>query len=250
MAVIGSFLLLFAVIKSLSPEKEYEPPIDYIGRRLYRPIFFGTDDNPTKKSVKNQEEIFNEDEAFKDEVVENVEISDGPKSEPEPKKEESTPKTVEPSPMKKEEVNKTSITNSDNAESYFKQLIQDYQQNVLTKRKYRNDVVVRYYRHSSDQDRAKILVDFGFYLHERPVSKLRFDTVDSNVIYYGHDFPERDLKLITYLLVKNGIPIKSIRPFKDYDGWKRKSLEIGGIPKLQMKPTLTFSQIQNYKVQE
>ena len=103
--------------------------------------------------------------------------------------------------------------------------------------------------HSGDDgSKAELLVDYGFYLHVRPVQKDRYNTINSNVIYYGHEFPERDLKLIAYLLVKNGIPIKRLQPFKDYDGWKKKSLEIGGNPKLENQPTLTFSQIREYSI--
>ncbi|MCP4459389.1 MAG: hypothetical protein GY816_15410, partial [Cytophagales bacterium] len=159
--------------------------------------------------------------------------------------EETTPlktQVEEPDVVAEEPVK---IVDSD-SESYFTEMIRDYKENVLAKRKYRNDVVIRYYKHESDMDKALVLVDYGFYLHERPVDKARYKSTNSNVLYYGQEFPENDLKLIAYLLIKNGIPIKRLRPFKNYDGWKSKSLEIGGNPALRNQQILTYSQIQAY----
>jgi len=232
-AFIGTAFLILTSIKLFLPAKEYIPPVDEIGMKLYRPIFFG--ESTKRPVVKNKIKEDSEDTLPVKVAVEE------PKVEIEkPKVEIEKPKIIVEKPKRD--------LASEADESYFLDMIEDYKANVLTERKYRNDVVVRYYRHESDGDKAGLLVDFGFYLHVRPVNKERYKTVSSNVIYYGHEFPEQDLKLIAYLLVKNGIPIKRLQPFKDYDGWKKKSLEIGGNAKLMNKPTLTFSQIQAYSV--
>lgn len=209
----GFVFLIMTAIKNLSPEKK--APVDEIGMKLYRPIFFGTKDKPRKKAT------------IKKPVKEN----------PLPEKIKEKPVTV---------TTKKTNTASSSDEDYFSKMIQDYKTNVLTKRKYRNDVVVRYYRHESDGDKAQLLVDYGFYLHERPLGRNRYENLSSNIIYFGQEFPERDLKLIAYLLVKNGIPIKELRPFKDYDGWKKKAIEIGGSSKLADSPVLSFEDIRSF----
>ncbi len=131
-------------------------------------------------------------------------------------------------------------------EVFFKEMIQNYKENVLRTRKYRNDVVIRYYKHDQDQEKAKILNEFGFYLHERPVSKYRKSTLRSNTIHYGEDFPLRDIQLIAYLLLENGVEIKRIAPFKNYGGWKHKSIEIGADASLKKATSLSLSDIRNY----
>lgn len=219
MVSIGSVFLMLTVIKILSPQTETLMPVDEIGMKLYRPIFFHTKEktpritalstkigeySSTKKPIKQSDDV----------VAGGNDIS----------------------------------TSAD--ESYFLEMIQEYKTNVFNKRKYRNDVVVRYYRHASDGDRVRLLVDYGFYLHVRPVGRHHYKNLDSNVIYFGQKFPEKDLKLIAYLLVKNGIPIKQLQPFKNYNGWKKKAIEIGGRAKFVEHPTLTFSEIRTFKMKK
>jgi len=219
LAVMGIVFLILTAIKALSPEQEYEPPRDEIGMRLYRPIFFGGKEDPVKTQIVK------------------TEVKEIP---------EETPRVK--TPVKEPEVvtEETVVVPKSDDDSYFSEMIRDYKANVLTKRKYRNDVVVRYYKHESDVDKALVLVDYGFYLHERPVDKTRYKSTNSNVLYYGREFPEGDLKLIAYLLVKNGIPIKRLQPFKNYDGWKKNALEIGGNPALSDRAILTYAQIRAY----
>lgn len=223
LASIGFFFLILTAVKFLSPEEEHLAPVDEIGMKLYRPIFFGKGEQP-KKSAKIKKKI---DPVFEDEFPTKSAVAE------------------------LEKVKKEPVTNSiPDSEAYFVEMVSAYRANVLTKRKYRNDVVVRYYQHESDQDKAHVLVDYGFYLHVRPLHSYGYKSTDSNVIHYGKDFPERDLKLIAYLLIKNGIFIKQIQPFKDFDGWKKRSIEIGGDPKLENQPTLSFGEIRAYSIQD
>ena len=214
---LGVAFIVLTAINLLSPEAP--APIDEIGMKLYRPIFFG------KANVAVTNPILKK------------------------KTKKTEPKALSPvKPIDQKEVAKTKVQPIDNSsnETYFNHLIKEYKATVLSKRKYRNDVVVRYYKHEPDSASANILVDYGFYLHIRPVAKARFKTQNSNVIYYGHEFPERDLKLIAYLLVKSGIPIKRIQAFKDFDGWKQKSIEIGGRAKFNQLKTLSLSDIRSF----
>ena len=134
---------------------------------------------------------------------------------------------------------------------YVLGLIEEYKANVLSKRKYRNDVVVRYYRHEKDGDKATFLVEYGFYLHERPIkNQKRYKEKTTNVIYFGHEFPESDLKFITTMLLENGMKIKRLEPFKDYDGWKRKAIEIGYSTRFEKLDVMSVEDVRDFSMPE
>jgi len=226
-----TFLVLTA-IKMAIPHPEPKKPIDVIGMELYKPIFYGTGN----ETLDKREPIVTEE--FQDDELPAIEETNKPAKKPANK----------PAPIKKPTPSKTSSFSTADDQAFFDEFIADYEQNVQTKRRYRNDVVVRYYRHRSDSTRADVLVGYGFYLHVRPTATPeQYETYDTNIIYYGKDFPERDIKLIAYLLVTNGIGIKELRPFKLADGWKHNSIEIGTNVKLTNKPALTLSQIRSFK---
>lgn len=223
-----TFLVLTA-IKMIIPHPEPKPPVDVIGMELYKPIFFGIRADAPKAQPSPDEQDF-QDDAYR------------------PSDEKTEAIVEKPAPAKPKNVRTSSPVNAADDQAYFEQFISDYKENVQSKRRYRNDVVVRYYRHQSDSTRADVLVPYGFYLHVRPiVSTEQYENYDTNIIYYGKDFPERDIKLITYLLVQNGIGIKAIRPFKLADGWKHNSIEIGTNVKLVNQPILTLAQIRSFK---
>jgi len=228
LAIALMFLVLTA-IKMVLPHTEPKKPVDVIGMELYKPIFFGTATDREVENTAIQSEEYQDDDyqPLEEKPVEEVAKKPLPKA--------ITAKVTKP-------------TASADDQAYFDQFIIDYKENVQAKRKYRNDVVVRYYRHLPDDTRADVLVGYGFYLHIRPVSNPEHDEkYGSNIIYYGKDFPERDIKLIAYLLLQNDIKIKEIRPFKDKDGWKHNSIEVGANIKIHQKPALTLSQIRNFK---
>jgi hypothetical protein len=203
---------------------------------MYRPIFFA--------DKRDRDFGMLPDSVVKAEYI-------PPKEEPkeEPKKapqEEPKEQPKKPEPRKKLVAEGDTDKLSDKA--YFENLIASYKENVLSVRRYRNDVVVRYYRHEPDGDKAKALVKYGFYLHERPVNDtVKYANEISNVIYYGGDFPERDIKLIAYVLMQNGIELKKLKPFKDYTGWKYKSIEIGNDPSLNNKPAITLKELREFE---
>jgi hypothetical protein len=228
---IALVFVVFVAIKMVMPHAEPQKPVDVIGMQLYRPIFFGTDaDLQYEKKSEASDELQPPDPHLTENVT----------------KEKVKPVAVA-SPQTKEAV-LYSPSNEDDDERYFEQFLINYKEEVQSKRKYRNDVVVRYYKHEADGERANLLVDYGFYLHIRPVNNPdHYATFESNILYYGKEFPERDIKLIAYLLVRNGIGIKKILPFKDYDGWKRKSIEIGANARLQNAPVLSLSEIRYFK---
>ena len=218
--------LVLSAIKFIIPHPEPKEPVDEIGMRLYRPIFFGEADAISQFESDQEKENSDEEERI-DEAIE-------------PAIEEVV---VEPQAETKVTVEKF------DASKYLDDLILAYRRNVLSKRKYRNDVVVRYYHHEPDGDKVSVLSQYGFYIHERPIpDEKRYQEFGSNVIYYGHDFPESDLRFIAAILISNGMDIKSIQPFKDYDGWKHKSIEIGANPRVDKKKALTLQEIRDFKV--
>lgn len=220
--VLIILFLILGAIKSFLPHPKPAKQVDFVGIDLFKPVLYGSLSESRVEVKKKNEES---EDVFVD-IEENT-MDEENTSIPE---RETVPVGA-------------AVTNE---QEYFSQLLNEYKQEVLKNRRYRNDVVVRYYKHSPDGDKANVLVDYGFYLHVRPVSDSgRYESTMSNVIYYGEDFPKSDLKLITYLLVSNGIGIKEIRRFKDFDGWKRNSIEIGGDPKLTNSNTLTFQAIRN-----
>ncbi len=238
--VLGLVFLGLAAIKSLLPHPEPKRDIDLVGMALYRPVLYG--ENSSKKTSQNERK--KPTQTFVDNVEEES-PSENIVEEKRPKETKETTKKVAP---KKSTPKSNSVKSGLNDSEYFEQMVVDYKNNVLSKRKYRNDVVVRYYKHVPDGDRAEVLVDYGFYLHERKVrDSVRYNSIMSNVIYYGMDFPIEDLKLITYLLVDSGLEIKEIRRFKDFDGWKRNAIEIGGDPKLDNKPIISLQSIRSLK---
>lgn len=217
-------ILVMVVIQKMLPHHEPPKPTDKIGMKLYRPLFFGTSDD---KPAEVPEDVFQDTAPDEAEVLEEA-----------PALKESKPTA-------------TTSTPTTDTGNYLEGLIADYKVTVLSKRRYRNDVVVRYYKHAPDGDKADVLVPFGFYLHVRTVNNPEhFENHTSNIIYFGKDFPESDLKLVAALLVNEGLPIKLLQPFKDYDGWKHKSIEIGSSTKLSNHPVLTMDDIRNFQKPE
>lgn len=136
----------------------------------------------------------------------------------------------------------------ENATGYFDQLVEDYRDEILSQlpeKKNRTDIVVRYYNHEADQNRAEILQQYGFYLHKRPVDE-QLSQYPSNTIYYGDDVSTRDIHLIAYLLLQNGMDIKAIQLSKYHDSWKSRAVEIGTDIDLTDEPNLTLAEIMKF----
>lgn len=90
----------------------------------------------------------------------------------------------------------------------------------------RTDIVIRYYKKEKDGDRVFKLRDLGFYIHERPAEN-DFEEYASNAIFYGDSVKQKDLLLIAYQLMQNGIKLQSMTLSKYHDAWKAHSVEIG-----------------------
>lgn len=135
---------------------------------------------------------------------------------------------------------------SANTENFFNDLRKTYQTSVLNSLppgKPRTDVIIRYYKHPPDGNSVYKLKDLGFYIHERPVDKEMTD-YESNSIYYGDSVKQEDLLIVAYTLIKQGMPIKSIKPSLYHDGWKYNAIEIGADSTVIEKDALTLDQLQ------
>jgi hypothetical protein len=136
-------------------------------------------------------------------------------------------------------------------QNYFQNLIQEYERNVLdklAKNESRTDVIIRYYKHERDSGKVSVLADYGFYLHERPVTD-QMGQYESNSLFYGDSVNSEDIKLIAYLLLQQGIPIKQIVPSKYHDGWKARAIEIGTDLSISDKAPLSAKDLQVFNNQ-
>ncbi len=123
---------------------------------------------------------------------------------------------------------------------YFTELLS---RNLGTKT--RNDIVVRYYRHLPDGNKIDELRKYGLYIHERPVEG-ELEGYESNSLYYGDSVSQEDIHLIAYVMLKQGLPIKSIQPSIYHDDWKANSVEIGTDTAVNDDPVLTLTEIRNF----
>ncbi len=132
---------------------------------------------------------------------------------------------------------------------YFSQLLKDYKLELKEKipeNKNRQDIIIRYYHHEQDGDKAIALRNLGFYLHERPVDDA-FAPYPSNTLYYGDSVSDRDIQIVAYSLISNEIEIKSIQQSRFHDSWKANAIEIGADTSIVNKANLTLDQIRAFR---
>ncbi|MEQ9403160.1 MAG: hypothetical protein RIM99_06235 [Cyclobacteriaceae bacterium] len=146
--------------------------------------------------------------------------------------------------VQKKTTPETSVSTS-SAGDYFQNLKNTYLNPILAELpegRSREDVVVRYYKHNEDRDKVYALRALGYYLHEKEAEDSKESP--SNVLYYGSDVDIRDIQIVAYTLLKNGVPLKAIQP-SQYD-WKYHSLEIGADSLLEGKSTLKIANVQAF----
>jgi len=114
---------------------------------------------------------------------------------------------------------------------------------ILEKKRDYSSVQLRYYPKGIDQDKVVLaLMELGFQPILLPPVR-RLEKSPSNSIWFGANTDPEDIKLVAYSLLRAGIEIKSIRPFKNFHGPKIDAIEIGGDLQLVDSPPLTFEQI-------
>ncbi len=144
--------------------------------------------------------------------------------------------------------NNTSITNTQpTGEAYFQDLKNSYLSPILAslpEGRSREDVVIRYYKHENDGNRAYALKRLGYYLHEREAEDNQ--QLASNSLYYGSDVDLRDIHIVAYTLLKEGMPLKSIKQ-SAFD-WKFNSIEIGADSLVENNPIMSVADIEAFEI--
>lgn len=130
---------------------------------------------------------------------------------------------------------------------YFEKLKEDYLAELIEEippGKSRTDLVVRYYSRSGDNENGIFqLRELRYYIHERTTNG---ETVyyPNNFISYGKNIKKEDIQIVAYTLIKNGIPIKSIKPSKFGSSWKANSIEISNDTSLNEERVLSLSEVR------
>lgn len=195
--------------------------------------------------LEKQEDSLHESDASNYQETEPKEFIDSTDSSIE----ESTP-TEEPALEEQEESKNAANADDAAVERYFEELKSDYLQSKLKdlpSSQARTDVIIRYYHHQPDGESAYQLQNLRYYLHERPVAP-EYANHQSNAVFYGDSVQVEDIQLVTYTLLKAGLPIKTIKPSKFASSWKARSIEIGTDTTLTNQPTLTLEEIINLSI--
>jgi hypothetical protein len=134
------------------------------------------------------------------------------------------------------------LENSLLANTAIKSIIHTYTPN--------NDVTIRYYKKTIDEKRIAIELEaLGYKFEERPPAEY-MSRRETNAIWYGADVPIEDTKIVVLSLLRAGIPIKGIRPFRSSvtdKNYKRNIIEVGASVDLQAKNVLTVDYVKTEK---
>jgi cell division protein FtsB len=97
-------------------------------------------------------------------------------------------------------------------------------------------VVVEYYpKEINAAAFEKILSKFGYRVQVRSPE---ITDIPINVIFYGKDVPEQDLKLVALTLVRAGVRLRAIQPFRRLADSKGMVIQVGALRELQGQPAL------------
>ena len=202
----------------------------------YEPI-----DHDLAKEVTEQPELVNQIQSgtFEEKIASDEKSDDSLKrsnEEANPSEKEQPETHSEPLPQEPAYV-----------EEYFEKLLADYKTNVvanLKKNNARTDIIIRYYHHEPDGNSAYALGKLGYYIHEREVAP-EYLNYQSNAIFYGDSVSLEDLQIVSYALLKEGLPIKEIVPSRFHDSWKSRAIEIGTDTTMIDRPSITLEQLRS-----
>lgn len=109
----------------------------------------------------------------------------------------------------------------------------------LPEGRFREDIVVRYYKNQKDEGKISALRNLKYYIHEK--SETAISNTGSNVIYYGKNVATEDIQIIAYTLLEKGFSIKAMQPSRY--SWKENAVEVGTDADILSKPSLTQGEI-------
>ena len=111
-------------------------------------------------------------------------------------------------------------------------------------------VTVRYYSKTIDEKRVAIeLQALGYNFEEKPAAEY-MSKRGTNAMWFGSGVGINDVKIAALALIRAGVPIKGIRPFKNNvtnPGYKKNIIEVGASVDLDQKPPLTVRDVISAK---
>lgn len=106
----------------------------------------------------------------------------------------------------------------------------------------RNKITIQYFPKDVDKDRVEIaLKELGFRLAE---GSTRVPNIATNAIWFGTNVKTEDVKLVAYTLIRAGIRIKIIRPFRNPHGYRASLVQVGADAVYVNSKSLTVEQIK------
>lgn len=121
---------------------------------------------------------------------------------------------------------------------------------ILSRHKPNNNIIIAYYDRTIDEKRVGLeLRALGYHFKNKSASEY-MSKKKTNAIWFGAEVPIVDIKIVALTLIRAGIPIKGIRPYKNnstYRNYKKNIIEVGASVDLDTKPQLTVEQVKNAK---
>jgi len=109
-----------------------------------------------------------------------------------------------------------------------------------------SEVSVRYYTKTIDEKRVVIeLQALGYKYEEKPASEY-MSKRGTNALWFGSGVSLNDTKIVALSLIRAGVPIKGIRPYRNNatnPGYKKNIIEVGASVDLDNKPLLTVQNV-------
>lgn len=110
-----------------------------------------------------------------------------------------------------------------------------------------SNTVIRYYQRTIDEKRVALeLQALGYRFDEKPAAEY-MSRRETNAIWYGADVPLEDIKIVSLALLRAGVPIKGIRPYRRSltdQSYKRNMIEVGASVDLEEKEVLSVNEVE------
>ncbi|NJK53397.1 MAG: hypothetical protein HC936_12360 [Leptolyngbyaceae cyanobacterium SU_3_3] len=104
-------------------------------------------------------------------------------------------------------------------------------------------VTIEYYPKDIDPEAVqKTLTKLGFNLNIKQAS---VTDAPLNILFYGRNVSEDDVKLVAYTLIRAGVQIKYIQPFTKLADEKASVIQVGALRELAEKPALDVEEIRS-----
>lgn len=111
-----------------------------------------------------------------------------------------------------------------------------------TKSDSRQEITVQYFPKNVDRQIVeKSLYELGFKLTS---GRTNLQDIPTNAIWFGSEISIDDVKLVAYTLIRAGVDIKVIRPFRNPSGSKVRLIQVGSDAQYQSSLPLSVNDIQ------